>query len=192
MVVLDVWNRGGRIVPPILPSWFALAIAGASAAFWLLYPLPDVRTLPSTSATVPTEAGSETNQTAPKSLPVPDEAVRNEVVANVLFSPGRSPEQYIPEPEPDFEVYEPEPDQIYIEVEPEPEPLPPPEPPRLKMLGFIRDDGGPRALIVLLDEANEKWFAIGDQVQGWEVQSMSALQVTLSQNDTEFVVKLYD
>ncbi|MEO9515419.1 MAG: hypothetical protein ABJH45_02590 [Paracoccaceae bacterium] len=178
-------------MPPILPSWAALAIGAAAVTLWyyergaepVFVVLPSLTTQSSTGAS---------EEVVVPSLPVPTAEQRTEIVLNALFSPSRTPERYVPpepEPEPEFEEYvEEEP----IFEEPEPEPLPPPEPPLLRMLGYIRDDAGERALLNDPNDASERWFSLGDQIKGWTVTGMTASEVTLTQNGSTFIVKLYE
>lgn len=181
------------MTPPILPSWAALVIGAAAATVWYYEhgAEPVSVVMPSSTTQARTDASDEVFV---PSLPVPTAEQRSEVVLNTLFSPNRAPERYMPpEPEP---VSEPEFEEFVVEEkvfeQPEPQPLPPLQPPLLRMLGYIRDDAGERTLLTDLNDATERWYSQGDQIEGWAVTGMTASEVTLTQNGTTFVVKLYE
>lgn len=119
-----------------------------------------------------------------------DPQARARLIQKPLFSETRSPRLYQPPP-PIEEVAQPEP---MPETElPETDPLAsqPLTIPGIALLGIIAEEGVSRVLIRLSDQNQERWFDIGDDIDGWSITEISRSAITLSQNGYETIVSLY-
>ncbi len=96
-----------------------------------------------------------------------------QAAARPLFSPSRRVPEIVSLPE----VSAPEP------VAPPPPPVEVPiiEPPAISMIGILEDNGQLKALIKGEDR-DERWVAIGAEIDGWRVRQITPLSITLQLN----------
>lgn len=184
----------------LIPSpIFVTACLGAGAAFITADRfLPQIHTNETISAVEPSDQSSAdpSDRFAVAGLPVLSDDQRRALAVRPLLSETRTPAIFVDEP-----IYEPEPEPFF---EPEPiieepafveealaEPEPPaPEPPEVVLMGYIRSDGPARIMLKDLRADTERWYSIGDQIEGWEIAAIAQDSVTFFQRGVEFVVKV--
>lgn len=109
--------------------------------------------------------------------------------ARPLFSPTRRPVVF-GEP-----VSEREP--VENEIEP-PAPVveeqeePPLEPPRVVLVGALRSKIGWLALLRHDRSDRERWYKLGDSIEGWSIKSIESQKILLERDSIELTLKLYN
>lgn len=176
------------VLRTLLPSpLFVSVCIGLGAVTWFKASfLPAFQGFPDpTSQTIAT-ASKVTHKTIEYTqlLPLLEEQ-RKALFDRPLFVPSRQPSSK--------PVLEPPPKPIATKREEPPTSLPVPPPPSRpthKILGVIRAGQDARVLLAKSGEDVERWYRVGDTVDGWTVAEIQADKIRLSQSGTDFILKL--
>ena len=108
----------------------------------------------------------------------------SETLLRPLFHVGRRP--FVPPPPPEVTASVVEEEQMPPPVE-----VPPVVQPDLRLAGVSNAGGTKRVLLGLAESSDVRWYAEGDNLEGWIVASITNQTVTMARDEVTFVVSLY-